>query len=442
MKRKRYILALDAGTSSLKATIFDTEINVVEETRQVYHYEMLPHMAVEIDVGKIWNACLASMRAFKHYLKQVEVIVPSVFCPGLLPMDKRGRALHPAIVHIDRRSYNEAIQAVSTVGRQKFLSLAGNLPYPGSISLTSILWLKRHKPNVFRKTYKFGHINTYLVKQLTGKWGIDPTNASFTGLYQTVTGDDWICEIADKLAIPVRKLPLVIAPQRKVGSITKEASGLTGLRQGVPVLMGANDTSCAALGAGVVESGQMLNIVGSSEIFVICMDKPLPDEKYNLRQHAVADRWLMLVITTAGFTLEWFRKQFCREMGKDEFYQTYLPRVLQRGEDNAVRFRAYLVGDRTSFTKKKGSLSGLTLATTREECLLAIVKGSMVPMKRALDKCRRFMELSDTVILTGGGMSQTMTKYKELMFPDFRFKEIGDCSLRGAAILGKQYLCG
>jgi sugar (pentulose or hexulose) kinase len=442
MKDGRCILVLDVGTSSLKARILDINLNTVKSARHDYDYDTTPDMGAEIRADRIWNACLVAMRRFGSSLRQVEAVVPSVFCPGLVAMDKAGGALYPAIIHMDRRSTREAMEARDTVGREKFLKIAGNLPYPGGISLTSMLWLRRHEPDVFKKTWKFGHINTYLVKKLTGKWGIDPTNASFTGLYQTVSGDSWSREIAGRLAIPVRKLPPVIKPDRPVGSITKEASRLTGLRAGVPVLMGANDTSCAALGAGVVESGQMLNIAGSSEIFVVAMDRPVPDKEYYLRQHAVPNRWLLLVTTTSGFSLEWFRNQFCREMTRDEFYQVYLPRVLRQKNDGSVCFRAHLAGDRNSFTQKKASFSGLTLASKREECLLAIVKGSMAPMKKAIQKSRRFIELSDTIAVTGGSANPVMIQQKKQMFPGFKFQTIGDCSVLGAGKLAQQYLCG
>lgn len=441
MKNEKYILVLDIGTSSVKAGIFDSNLNIVSETRHNYRYDASPDMSVQIDMKIIWEACLYVMQRFKQWLKRIEVVIPSVFCPGLVAMDRNGKALYPAIIHIDRRSIKQANESLRIVGKEKFLKITGNLPYPGGISLTSVLWLKEHENDVFKKTCKFGHVNTYIAKRLTGEWGIDPTNASFTGLYETVRGNNWSHEITKELGIPIEKLPPIIIPHQVIGHITKEVSRVTGLRDRIPVLIGANDTTCAALGAGVIEEGQTLNIVGSSEIFVICMNKPLPDGKYYLRQHAIPGRWLMLVITTAGFSLEWFRRQFCKEMDKYNFYNTYLPHVLKQRKAGSVCFRAHLAGDRNSFKKKRASFSGLTLATTRDECLSALIKGSMVPMRNAINKCWNFMKLRDTIFLTGGGLTQTLIEYKKSIFPDFNFEVKRDCSLLGGALIGKEYLC-
>lgn len=59
-----------------------------------------------------------------------------------LVLDEDGNALYPAIIHWDRRSVKQAKEALAKVGKEKFLRIAGNIPYPGGISVTSILWLK------------------------------------------------------------------------------------------------------------------------------------------------------------------------------------------------------------------------------------------------------------------------------------------------------------
>jgi len=80
-------------------------------------------------------------------------------------------------------------------------------------------------------------------------------------------------------------------------------------------------------------------------------------------------RWLLFDLTTGGFALEWFRNQFCREMDEETFYGDYLNKILKDGMKASVRFLPHLAGDRTSFLQKKASFSGLTLSTTREDCL-------------------------------------------------------------------------
>ena len=83
----------------------------------------------------------------------------------------RGRALTPIVTHQDRRSVAEAREIEKRVGRTRHLRIAGNLPFPGSISSTTYAWYKRHQPAVMRRADLVGHLNTFLHRQIMGGAG-------------------------------------------------------------------------------------------------------------------------------------------------------------------------------------------------------------------------------------------------------------------------------
>ncbi len=439
MRKNRYILALDIGTSSLKAGIFDRNDNLVLTDREDYEYETIG-MHVQMDPEKIWRAFLNATQKVSDYLDKVELIVQCVLSPSLIPMDEIGNPLYPSIIHWDRRSVKQAKRALSQIGKERFLKLAGNLPYPGGISLTSLLWIKDQEPDIFKKAYKFGHMNTFFLKRLTGNWSIDPTNASLTGLYHTVSRSGWIEDFAREFEIPIEKLPPVIQCLDLVGKVTREVSSVTGLKSGTPVLMGSNDTSSAALGAGVIENGQILNISGSGELCAVCLDKPIPDEKYYLRTHPLPNRWLIFDLTTGGFALEWFRSQFCREINEDAFYHSYLPAILTEKRKTTVKFLPHLAGDRTSLKQKRASFSGLTLDTSREDCLCAISEAILDRTKNLLNKTARKIDLDRTIYLTGGRANQALLDYKKRRLPGFEITVKEDCALYGCALMANKLI--
>lgn len=439
MNKKSYILALDIGTSSLKVGLFNRSLQMLTTRRAEYSYRSFG-MCFQIEPEMVWKAFLKVMEELRDYLNKVELVVPCVFSPALMALDEDGNALYPAIIHWDRRSVKQAKEALAKVGKEKFLRIAGNIPYPGGISVTSILWLKQKKKKVFEKAFKFGHMNTFFVKRLTNKWSIDPTNASLTGLYNTIAYSDWSEEIARRLEIPVGKLPPVVPSTEIVGKVTREVARNTGIRFGTPVMMGSNDTSSAAVGAGVLKSGQILNISGSSEILTICMDRPIPHEKYYLRTHPLPHKWLMFDITTGGFALEWFRSQFCREMSQEEFYNSYLKKLLEKKGSSSVNFNPYLAGDRTSLRQKKASFSGLTLTTTRDDCMFALMEGTVGRMKKTLEKMAKLIDLDKTIYLTGGGANEALMGYKRRLFSGFNIVVKDNCSLQGCAFMAKMKL--
>jgi len=352
-------------------------------------------------------------------------------------MDESGNFLYPSIIHWDRRSVVQARKALSLIGKERFLQLSGNLPYPGGISLTSLLWIKDEESQIFKKAFKFGHMNTFFIKRLTGNWGIDPTNASLTGLYNTVAYSDWIEEFVREFEIPLEKLPPVIPCLEIVGSVTEEVACATGIQSGTPVLMGSNDTSSAALGAGVLENGQILNITGSGELIAICLNRPLPDEKYYLRTHPLPNRWLMFDLTTSGFALEWFRSQFCKELDEKEFYESYLEKVLREKKRSSVKFHPHLAGDRTSLIQKKASFTGLTLSTSRDDCLYAVMEAISGRTEKTLNEMAKRIELDKVISLTGGGANEVLLSYKRSRFPDFDIVVKEDCALHGCAYMAR-----
>lgn len=433
------LLVLDVGTSSLKAAVFDEHFVPVAKEKVEYTYEA-EGLKMQIDVEKVWNALVTATRRFQKegHFRNLELVVPCVFSPALIAMDEEGKPLYPAIIHWDRRSAKQAKKALSIIGKERFLGTSGNIPYPGGISVTSLLWLKEEEEEIFRRAFQFGHLNTFLLKRLTGRWAIDPTNASITGLYDTVGRSGWCESIARELGIPLEKLPPVFSCLEVVGEVTKEAAQVTGIPPGTPVLMGSNDTSAAALGAGLLESGQILNISGSSEIITICLDRPLPHEKYYLRTHPLPGRWLAYDIVIGGFALDWFFEQFCREMTREEFYTSYLQRVLE-GRGNKVRFVPYLTGDRTDLRQRTGALFGLTLSTTREDCLYALVEAMVNRMQRTLTMMAEHLPLSRTLVLTGGGV-KALVDYKRRVFRDFSIEVKEDCSLWGCVEMAKRVL--
>jgi len=439
MNGKSYILALDIGTSSLKAGLFDQNYNLILTDKVDYTYDTCG-MHVQMDPEKIWKAFLNVAENLRSHLDRVELVVQCVLSPSLIPMDESGNPLYPSIIHWDRRSVKQAREALSLIGKEKFLELAGNLPYPGGISLTSLLWVKEKEPEIFKKTFKFGHMNTFFLKRLTGNWSIDPTNASLTGLYNTVAASDWIEDFIRAFGIPIEKLPPVVQCLELVGKVTKEVASITGIKSGTPVLMGSNDTSSAALGAGVFENGQILNISGSGELLAICLDRPIPDEKYYLRNHPLPDRWLAFDLTTGGFALEWFRIQFCREMKEEEFYDPYLENILRNKRETTVRFLPHLAGDRTSLKQKKASFSGLTLSTTREDCLYAVSEAILDRTKKLLNKMAKKIEIDKTIYLTGGRANPALLDYKGRRLRGFEIVVRQDCALYGCAAMAKKRL--
>ena len=430
------ILAIDVGTQSLKACIIDRNLSIVERAQVFYTPRVKSKNRVEIDAEILWRAFIDACSRLKRR-QQVNAISFSTLCPSLLPMDARGDPLYPVILHLDRRSYRQAVWVLEQVGEQRLLQSAGNLPIPGGISITSLLWIKEHAPVVYgRRDVTWGHIVTFFMKRLTGRFVIDPSNASFTGLYNTVAYTDWDPGLLRATEVAREKLPEVVMSASVAGELIEPAARAAGLAPHTPVVIGANDTTCATVGAGVTEAGMLMNTSGTVEIMVLCLDRPLVSKNHLLRTHAYPGRWLaMRTVGAGGASMEWFRKTFCQEMSKTAFYNDYLADVLSAPGRPQARFHPFLSGDRHRIQQKTGSFTRLTLNTTREDCLLALANGIVSFQIEGLLEWQKSVSLDRHIYHVGGGASEAYTRYKQKMLKDFEFVQLGETAVIGAARL-------
>lgn len=435
------ILAIDIGTQSLRAGIIDKELTLIELQKVSYSPQVISRDKVEMDPEVLWNALIQACRLLRQK-ERIGAIVLSSLCPSLLPMDAAGNALHPIILHLDRRSFKQAIWALKKVGEKKIMGIAGNLPIPGGISVTSLLWLKDNEAGIYnRKDVCFGHAVTFILKRLTDQFVIDPSNASFTGLFNTVGFGDWDEGLLRSLEIERKKLPNVILSTEIGGELGNKTAQILGLRKNIPCVIGANDTTCAAVGAGAITPGALMNTSGTVEILVLCLDKPIISKDHLLRTHAYQGKWLaMKVVGAGGASLEWFRTTFCKELERDTFYNEYLKKVLSSCKIPETRFQPFLAGDRHRVKRKSASYTRLSLSTTREDLLLSLVHGIVTFQSNVIEQWMKYTKLDKQIAHVGGGAHSAYTEYKEKMIKDFKFIQMGETTLTGAARLAIEAL--
>lgn len=437
------ILAIDVGTQSLRASIIDPRLCLLERRQIPYSVEVKSGNQVEIDAEVLWQALARACTGLTQKAR-VGAVSLSTLCPSLLAMAGDGTPLSNVILHLDRRSYAQAKWILSRIEEERFLQIAGNLPVPGGISVTSLLWIRDHFPEIyFKKEVCFGHAVTFFCKRLTDRFVIDPSNASFTGLFDTVGYGDWDDRLLDPLGIEKQKLPEVMLSASVAGELAASSARLLGLPKSIPVVIGANDTTCSAVGAGLLNQGDMLNTSGTVEILVLCLEKPVVSRNHLLRTHAYPGKWLaMRTVGAGGASIEWFRKNFCQDMSKNQFYDVYLADILSEGRRPKTRFHPYLTGDRNKIKQRTGSFTRLTLDSTREDLLLALVHGIISYQIESISEWKKTGTLSPRICHVGGGASDAYTAYKQRLFKDYEFVQLGETTLVGAAILARDALGG
>jgi len=442
------ILAVDIGTTSMKMGVFrlaDGRLSLLGEFSQEYGVNIYNDgLFGDIEQDKWKKAFVAGCKAMADIITDVVVISLSGTTPGLTAMDKNGETLCPAILMLDQRSRKQAQLIIETVGMERLLATTGNMPVAGGCSLASILWIEDNLPDIFKKTSMFGHSNTYIAHWLTGTFAIDPSSASLTALYNTVRNDfTWNEDIAAAFGIPLQKLPQIVPAYQSVGRVSQSLATKLGLKREPAVLIGGNDAVLAAYSVGIRDAGDIINVNGTCEIILVCLDKCLASSNYNIRAHVLPDRWLTLhVMNAGGKALEWFRDLFCSELSAEEFYDEFLPKAIELWLDNdsGVTYVPYLMGSRYSLEPLKAQLLGLTQQTNREQILAAIVRGLCEYQKKHLDEIGKNVQLKDVIHVTGGAVNSALIQAKSKWMRSCEYMLEEQSSMKGAAMLAQKYL--
>lgn len=442
------VLAVDAGTTSMKIAIVRDGCEVLASAGRSYPID-IRGMEIDIDTHHWWDSFLSCCLELGSHCPEVEAISLSVSTPGATAFGPDGEALTPAVLFMDGRSGRQAQRIRDIVGEEILLEKTSNLPVSGGCTAATIVWWQEERPELFERAAMFGHTNTLFGKRLTGNWGVDPSTASLTALYNTTTNDGtWNEAIVNALSIPREKLPPIVNSWEPVGELLPGMAEKTGLPAGIPVLMGGNDAMCAALNGGVYREGAVLDVCGTCEIICVGLAKSIPGREYNVRCHVIPGLWSTLyVLNTGGKALEWFYQNFCSGFDADVFYRIYLPKTIQDYFDEGRRwdlpeYDVFLAGDRYSVEPKRAAFRGLHLNTTREMMLMALIRGNNRYMARHLQEMASRVRLSKRIHLTGGGLSESFIRCKKEWMGDYDYVLRENSSLMGAAQLGHFALTG
>jgi sugar (pentulose or hexulose) kinase len=435
-------LSIDFGTSSVKVSIVNETLRELQTAKASYPYVLLPGSKVEIEPVRLLDGLSdAASRLDNDLRRKVEVLCYDAFSPSPVLLKESGELAYPNVVtHMDRRSREQCAYIDEVVGRDRFLHIAGTYPFAGGAGIMTLLWLKRYQPECFADTYRIGHLTTYLHRLFTGEWTVDLVNASMLGVYETVTQGGWSKTLLDAFGMDEKWFGPIHNPGSVLGALRPAMAERLGLRSGLPVTVGTNDMAAAQVGAGNTEPGCIMNTAGSSDMVSILTDSPVVNPRYYLRNAALPGMWQIYATTAGGFALEWFHAQFARDLTTEEFYGPFLQRAMSEFErDEEVTFAPYLTGDRQSMEKKSGAWYGLTLGTTREEMVAALLKSMNRVLNMTIREAETVVGLRSVIKLTGGMTSATFVHLKEREIPGFTFEVVDNCAIIGGVALAQRY---
>ena len=272
-------LALDVGTSSVRAELYDAQARVLEgiEGRTRYQMTATPDGGVEIDADRLVSIIYQTIdQCLQEAREALPALVPgeiafvgySNFWHAMLGVDRAGQAITPLYNWSDTRSAPFASQFGTELGRDWIHQQTGVVPH-ASYYPAKILWLRATRPEVFRQIAKFVSIGEYLYAKLFGRLACGVSMASGTGLFQP-NRLDWNDEILAAIGIG----------RDHLSPLATDGEGLCGMRSEMverwPLLReaqwlpAAGDGACSNIGSGCFSDRRIAINVGTSGAMRVC----------------------------------------------------------------------------------------------------------------------------------------------------------------------------
>jgi xylulokinase len=428
-----HVLALDVGTSSVKAAVLDvaTAAPVGPIARAAYQLDHPTPEAAEVPPDRLWAAVTEAARTAARGQEGIAAVGISCLTPALVLLDERDRPLAPIWTHLDRRARPAARQVQGTAG-DEFLATVGNRPLPGGISVLCYRQQVHDDPYLATRVRSYLHLNGWLGLRLTGERFFDRANACFTGLFGTVTDRQWSPRWCEFFEVERDWLPPVVCGSTTVGSLRSAAAAELGVPAGLPVKLGTADTSSAMLAAGM-RPGDLLHSVGTTQVLAALTDQPKPAPERLTRLLGVGDAYVHVTHNAVGgVALDWVHELCFRDQGADEFYDKTVPAAGERSTRVALE-PPYLGGDRLEIEAHRAAFRDLTLTAGRLDLLAAVLQALRQQHRRALQA----LGLGDSfrrIILTGGG-AEVVVKGLVPEYATAAVEFLEDGSLRGVARL-------
>jgi gluconokinase len=298
---EQLIVAIDVGTTSVKAIIFDARADEHGSGGRGYPLHEPAFGEAEQDANAIIDATLLAARAAVKATGEDRIagVSLSAAMHALVGLDGDGQPITPVVTWADSRA---AEQAERLRCEHPDLHARTGTPIHPMAPLAKLVWFAEQQPELFARVARWVGIKELLVHRLTGEWLIDASCASGTGLMNS-EHLQWDEEALEVAGVRGEQLCPIVAATHQLPL----SCGELGLARGTPVVVGGGDGPLANLGLGAVGPGVAACSIGTSGALRLTVPRPGIDPEGHLFCYAlIPERWVLGgAINNGGSVLQW-----------------------------------------------------------------------------------------------------------------------------------------
>jgi sugar (pentulose or hexulose) kinase len=403
MSAKDLLLAIDNGTQSLKALIFDLQGQLLAKELVPFepYFSEQPGWA-EQDPDVFWNAlcraCQGLWQQHQEYKARIAGMALTTQRGTVVNVDKNGRPMRAAMLWLDQRKTHELPPVSGWWGL--IFGLAGlkkTVAYLQSEAEAN--WIATYQPEIWQNTHKYLLLSGYLTYRLVGQ----------------SAGWDWKWRVLS--SIDVSMMPELMPPGQVLGTITTQAARETGIPEGLPVVAAAADKACEVIGSGSLASNigclsygttATINVTHQKYIEPIALLPPYPS--------AVPGFYTVEVQVYRGYWMvNWFKQQFghperekAANSGLDaEQLFDKLVDAIEPGSMGLMLQPYWTPGLKMPGPEAKGAVIGFGDVHTRAHLYRSILEGLAYALREGKERIEKRSRTSINSLRVSGGGSQS-----------------------------------
>jgi sugar (pentulose or hexulose) kinase len=417
------ILAIDNGTQSVRAMVFDAHGTLVAKHRvpiEPYYSEApgLAEQAPEVFWDALCQACNGLWATSDVTPESIAAVALTTQRSTVINVDQNGEPLRPAIVWLDQRR-TEGLTPVGGLWGIAFrlARMSDTVAYLQAEAEAN--WIHTHQPDIWEKTHKYLLLSGYLTYRLVGRF-VDSVGCQVAYIPFDYKNLHWSKKWDWKWrAVPMKPemLPELVPPAHPLGEITQTASDATGIPAGLPLIAAAADKACEVIGAGCLEphigclsygSAATINTTHRKYVEVIPLIPPYPAAvpgAYSLEIQIYRGYWMV----------SWFKQEFgLREQRiadkqgvEPEDLFDELVNAVPPGSDGLTLQPYWSPGLKSPGPEAKGAIIGFGDVHTRAHMYRAILEGLAYALREGAERSARRSKVPITELRVAGGGSQS-----------------------------------
>lgn len=418
----KLILAIDCGTQSTRALIFDSEGHLLDKKKVEYpssYFSDEPGYA-EQKAEVYWDSLktaaqdLAARRP--ELMQRVAGVGITAQRDSLICLDKNGVPLRPAILWLDVRKAKPCYRPGFLM--KGVLSLVGmsegvmRTQEEGKAN-----WIMQQEPEIWEKTYKLVQVSGYLTQKLSGEF-MDSIAAQIGHLPFDYKKQEWYTSNSvnrKMFPVPLEKLPCLVKPGEKIGTVSQQASELTGIPAGIPVIAAGSDKGCETIGMGVLSQTMASLSFGTTATVQTTSPRyfePIPfmpaypaciPGYYNPEVEIFRGYWM----------ITWFKNQFAYEEVVEAHRRGIAPEVMldellkkTPAGGHGLVMQPYWT-PMLKMPSAKGAIIGFGDVHDRAYLYRTIIEGLAYGLKDGLSAIEHYGKVKATEVAVSGGASQS-----------------------------------